>query len=396
MANFFDSLQNAIGSLLGGVRDLFSVPKSNGGAQSSGGGQSSSGGKPYEGNKSSGRSQSVPPESAPEDASASSEQTYSDEQDSTQEELDERRDNQKLSFSDIWNFWKNTLQSQSQSEKWFGGEVATDGEIQARIHDIAQTDREGAEQLFNEYQTLKETPGNPLYNPYNKGSTIQGAKDFFGVEEFTDTFFRENEWMLEHLPVSSATGDVLEPGKQAPELQQAAYWYNRALGARETTKAVHAEWSAMQKDIEWYVAAGYDDADIRAKLARDSGNYKNLNKLFEAASTGTAVQLTEGIGYSPDAITGVLGAVRNGNAVGDPKKDYSVETVRYYRSKDHGKAKLRDPQDDPASDAYAPYRRATSGALRELGMHSLDEEDLDKLTYLKGDPESQLLFEQIH
>ena len=143
-------------------------------------------------------------------------------------------------------------------------------------------------------------------------------------------------------------------------MQRAAYWYGQALGARDTTKEALDEWSTIQKELKWYVDAGYEDADILAIMAENASSYKMLGSMFGALPTGAAAQTTESIGYSPDALVGVLWAIRNGQTVGDPKKDYSVEMAKYFKGLDREKAKTRNPADDSASDAFTliPARRA--------------------------------------
>lgn len=287
-------------------------------------------------------------------------------------------------YTNTWNSWKAYSTASKKRDSWFSGSTPTYGESLAYVADLSITDPDGARQIYDKISQLKGTPGSPYFNPYGSGSTIEGAKAFFGIDSFSSKWIQENRGLLQYLKTSDVTGNVTQPGKKASWEEQAAYWYYKVAGQHETTQNAKEEWSNMQKEIQWYVDAGYSDAEILNRLSAGVSNYKTLNSIYEESQKGTAAQLTEGIGYSPEAIRGVIWMVRNGQEVGDPSRDYTNEIAKYYRSVDYERANQLDLRDNPASDDYNPYRRATSDLPRELGVQSLSEADMDKFGYLKG------------
>lgn len=153
------------------------------------------------------------------------------------------------SYTDDWNSWKKYTTAQRKYENWFSGSAPTYGESLAYIADVGNTDRVAADAWFKDLETMRSTPGHPFYSPYNKGSTIEGAKEFFGLDSFSKDWIRQNQGLLQYLKTSDVTGNVNQPGKSASQAEQAAYWYYKVVGQQEITESLKTNGLLCRKPL---------------------------------------------------------------------------------------------------------------------------------------------------
>ena len=345
------------------------------------------------------------------------------------------------SWNEIQARFRNIGKSDN-SGVWFGDTEAepTEFELVTRILKIGETDDERARELFADYEDLKRTPGNPLYSPYENGSTIGSFKEYWGVDEFTADWIKEHDY-LDQFYVLDDKGNPVKPKSTRSSSADVAYRYAAAMGKKSLSDAdkayfkvrdkqelqqkyghleseaaidpytdkpvrpggrtdpdamdaymyynlkkilplqeqVNTAWKNMQTEIQWLVDSGYSDADIQKKL-QNNPEYKVLNELYAMATEGTPAPLLEKLTYSPDKVHGVIFAARNGQVVGDHRSDFTMETVRYYQSIEQQKASNLNPKDDPTSAEWMPNHRTTSAALNELGRRGITNVGLDGLT----------------
>lgn len=203
------------------------------------------------------------------------------------------------------------IEMTTQKAKWYSGEKPTSRETLARIYEIGKTDKAKSNELMGQYKTLQSDPNSAYYNPYISATTSKATKT-----NVANTLKAQDEWT-----------------RLSEEL---SYWATRT-------------------------DRNYSDDEIISRINWD--NYKTLQKMDEGRVTGMPMELLEGVGYSQDAMYGVLWAARNpgastGNAMYDAAQrelgrgnQYKTNDVSAYRDATGGK--------------YSPYK-AGATALDDL------------------------------
>ena len=187
-----------------------------------------------------------------------------------------------------------------------------------------------AEGLYNTFVSYQNDATSPYYNPYTK-STSKAVNELsnLGIDTsggITQRWIQENSWLKDHYRMGTGNSP-LAPTKKSSKEENAAYWYNRVLQDEPTTQQAETEWSALQEEITYWTKRtdrNYSDDEIAKKVNWD--NYKTLSKLEIDRSEGLPTSLNRSIGYSQDALQGVIWAARN-NADGDPMMN-AIKAVR--------------------------------------------------------------------
>lgn len=217
-----------------------------------------------------------------------------------------------------------------------------------------------AQQALTMYGQLRQNPASQYYNPYaNATNRAVGklASLGFDVSSINDDWYNANSWLKQYyVPTdntNSLSSTMSNPKKSTPE-QQAAYYYNQLAMAEETTKKAEQEWASLQNFLSYWANQkdrNYSDEEIMNMV--DWSKYKTLQKMDETKSLGTPMELNRAVGYSKDAMYGVLWAARNGGGTGDSNRDMAYSalgTGKTWQKNDAIAAKL-----DPTSTQYAPY-----------------------------------------
>ena len=217
-----------------------------------------------------------------------------------------------------------------------------------------------AQQALTMYGQLRQNPASQYYNPYaNATNRAVGklASLGFDVSSINDDWYNANSWLKQYyVPTdntNSLSSTMSNPKKSSPE-QQAAYYYNQLAMAEETTKKAEQEWASLQNFLTYWANQkdrNYSDEEIMNMV--DWSKYKTLQKMDETKSLGTPMELNRAVGYSKDAMYGVLWAARNGGGTGDSNRDMAYSalgTGKTWQKNDAIAAKL-----DPTSTQYAPY-----------------------------------------
>lgn len=240
---------------------------------------------------------------------------------------------------------------------WYSGSTPTRSEAAARIYTISQTDPARARKLNQAFSQLQRDPSSQFYNPYGAATNkaIQELANL-GVDMsggITEDWLAKNSWLKAYYRTSGNSGTPLAPTKSSTAEQNAAYYYYQILKAQDTTNQAEAEWKALQEEIGYWANRkdrNYSDDQILNKI--DWSNYKTLARMDDGAANGVPLTLNSAIGYSQDALKGVIWAARNGST-GNPLADSAKAVLgagKTWQDDKRISAKL-----DPSSRAYSPY-----------------------------------------
>lgn len=236
----------------------------------------------------------------------------------------------------------------SQNQSWYKGAQPTRSEALARIYTIGQTDEAKARNLMSMFEEQEKDSTSPFYNPYASATTSKLNKT-----TVANTMKAQDEW-----------------ARLSDEL---SYWATRT-------------------------DRNYSDDEIISRI--DWDNYKTLQKMDEGRMTGSPLELTEAVGYSQDAMYGVLWAARNpGASTGNAMYDAAQrELGRGNQHKASGVSTYRDA----TSDYYSPYK-AGATALDDLAYKYGTTGDFDEAwlngagrSLLNGDEESRKDYARIY
>lgn len=242
-------------------------------------------------------------------------------------------------------------------DKWYSGDKPTRSEAAARIYTISQTDPARARKLNQAFSQLQRDPSSQFYNPYGSATNkaIQELANL-GVDMsggITEDWLAKNSWLKAYYRTSGNSGTPLAPTKSSTAEQNAAYYYYQILKAQDATNQAEAEWNALQEEIGYWANRkdrNYSDDQIISKI--DWSNYKTLARMDDGAANGVPLTLNSSIGYSQDALKGVIWAARNGST-GNPLADSAKAVLgagKTWQEDRRISAKL-----DPSSRAYSPY-----------------------------------------
>lgn len=266
-------------------------------------------------------------------------------------------------------------------DKWYSGDKPTRSEAAARIYTISQTDPARARKLNQAFSQLQRDPSSQFYNPYGAATNkaIQELANL-GVDMsggITEDWLAKNSWLKAYYRTSGNSGTPLAPTKSSTPEQNAAYYYYQILKAQDTTNQAESEWKALQEEIGYWANRkdrNYSDDQILNKI--DWNNYKTLARMDDGAANGVPLTLNSSIGYSQDALKGVIWAARNGST-GNPLADSAKAVLGAGKTWQEDKrisAKL-----DPSSRAYSPYSVGSTldDAALYFGVESFSKDWLE-------------------
>lgn len=256
-----------------------------------------------------------------------------------------------------------------EEEKWYKGDTPTTSETLARVYTIAQSNPNKGEALWNAYLQFADDPSSPVYNPYTRPTNPAISQiGALGVDisKGVDKNWLDTNAVLKSFYRLGTGGTPLAPAKGSTPENDAAYWYYKISSAEDTTQRAETEWDALQEELSYwvgYTARNYSDDEVLAKV--DWADYPALTKMDEGRKEGLPLPLNRSVGYSQDAMNGVIWAARNnggtGNALADSVKYAMGEGNLWSENKDIS-ARL-----NPASDRYNPY--AVGSTLDDAGLY---------------------------
>ncbi len=245
------------------------------------------------------------------------------------------------------------ITAQPVETKWYKGAVPTASEMEARAIKVGQQDYQRGEYLYGLFQETQNDPASPLYNPYTK-PTSQAASELsaMGFDVSDPNFIQNNAWLKGEYRLGT-NGSPLAPSNSSTAEQNAAYWYNKYMDDEETTLKAEQEWAALQEEVGYWAGRkdrNLTDEEIYAKI--NWNNYPTLKRMDEAKGKGLSVGLTRPIGYSQDALNGVIYGKRNG-VEGDPSR--LAVRAAYDGSTGYQRNEEVASRLNPNSDMYNPY-----------------------------------------
>ena len=196
-----------------------------------------------------------------------------------------------------------------------------------------------------------------FYNPYTKATNkaVSNLQNLgFDMSVVDDDWYRQNSWLKEYYVQTANTNGLSSTmtNKRASREQKAAYNYNQLWQAEENTKKAENEWNELQKELSYWAQRtdrNYSDEEIIGKINWDK--YKTLQKMDDTRLAGTPMELNRAIGYSEDAMYGVLWAASNGGSTGNLWMDMANSA--------DGTGYKYDPKIasrlDPNSENFNPY-----------------------------------------
>ena len=293
------------------------------------------------------------------------------------------------------------LFQEEEQERWYKGEEPTSSEIMARIYTISQDDPTTGEKLWNNFQTFQNDPSSSIYNPYTQSTNKAVAEltnlGFDMSGGITQQWLEDNAWLKNHY--RTITGVTpLAPSSSSTTEQNAAYWYYKVMEAEDTTQRAETEWAALQEEIRYWTCRSdrnYSDDEVLARI--NWSNYPTLTRMDEDRKKGTPTVLNRSVGYSQDALYGVVWAARN-ESTGNPMMD-SVKAAL-----GHGNTWQEDSalaaRLDPTNAAYSPYAAGSTvdDAALYFGVSEFSSDWLENnRAYLNSnDATARRMYQQVY
>ena len=285
-------------------------------------------------------------------------------------------------------------------ENWFKGTQPTSSELLAQIYKIGQQDPVAGQDLFSTYNALQADPTSPIYNPYSKGSNPAlkelKALGYDVADGATTEWLTQNSGLQKYLKLTSA-GNIATPGKRASKEEKAAYyWYQLSKDEAQTQQA-EKEWAALQEELSYW--AGREDLNLSDEEILNKINWKDYKALVgmdDDRKSGNPTSLNRAVGYSQDALSGVIWAARNGVDVNDPFNSVraSLGLGKQYERNEDIQQKL-----DPNSPEFNPYAVTTlENAARYFGVSAFDKEWLvQNRSYMySNDETAQKMYREVY
>lgn len=199
----------------------------------------------------------------------------------------------------------------------------------------------GDSNVFQELNTLTDTRGNRYWNPYRGGRAVlpDGCADFFkanfGYEGAFDQKFCDdyNASYGSDVRFTKAMG-VATPTKKSSMEEWAGYYVTHVQDNLIENKELNSQWDEYRKALSDYYdqfemvygrAPTYDEFEASV----DRSKYSKLKAVDDSLQYATKLQILPiGTYYSPDIITGLYQAKRNGKDI-NVDRDYFEDAVQY-------------------------------------------------------------------
>jgi len=237
-------------------------------------------------------------------------------------------------------------------------DTMTSGQFLGSICYIAETDPIKASSLYSSYLSLQNDPNSRFYNAYSSATNqAVGRLQSYGIDvsNMDDKWY--NDMMTVYAPYlvyGENSTTPKDPGKKATTEQNIAYDFWNVYKSKETTEKAQQEWKDLQYDLSYWAQRtdrNYSDEEILNEKI-DWSKFKTLKSMDDSTAMNR-VELNTGIGYSQDAVKGVLWAARNGGGTGDLYLNIG------YSYLGEGKQWEYDPEIakklDPNSAEFHPY-----------------------------------------
>lgn len=223
--------------------------------------------------------------------------------------------------------------TQQTSQKWYAGENPTWRETLAQIYKVSGDDKQKRTSLYNKYNAMRQDPTSVLYDPYTQATTTK----------------------------------------------------QNTTNINTTNKALR-EWDDLSRELSFWATSSrnYSDDEIIANI--DWKKYPTLAKMDAGRESGKPLALLTSVGYSKDAMHGVIWGARNPDQKSDNLEMDAVKSVlgrgNTYKRDENIAQRL-----NKASSTYAPY--TVGGTMDDLmvkyGTETFDDKWLADNAYMKLD-----------
>ena len=235
----------------------------------------------------------------------------------------------------------------------------TTRDVLGQIYNLGRFDKSKAEEIMSTFGQLRTRKDSRFYDPYAQptNKAIGVLRDLgMNVDTINDDWFNQNSWLKQYYVETANTNGLsstMSNKKKSSKEEQAAYQYNQLWMAEDSTKKAEQEWAALQEELSFFAndPHNYSDDEIIDQI--DWSKYKTLQKMDDTKNQGTPMELNRAVGYSKDAMYGVLWAARNGGGTGDSYADMANSAL--------GTGKVWEYNQDtvdrmnPKSEKFAPY-----------------------------------------
>ena len=297
------------------------------------------------------------------------------------------------------------LRSKTSSEgqyKWYSGDQPTNSEVLASIYRVSQYNPKQGSELYAQYKVLSSDPSSPSYQPYKAATNTaitQLQKLGYNVTgDNAKDWLQQNQYLQASYRSSDTTGKPLAPTKTSTPEQNAAYWYYKLWEAEDTTEQAELEWQSLQDEVSYWAKRtdrNYSDEEILSKINMD--DYPTLKKMDDGASVGVPILLNRGVGYTQDALKGVIWNARNGAS--DDLETAAVRSV-LGQGKSWTENSAVSARLDPTSDKYNPYTVGSTldEAALYFGVNSFDSEWLkqNRTALASGDDTAKSMYQHVY
>jgi len=269
------------------------------------------------------------------------------------------------------------LAKEDDTDKWYKGTVPTASEYAARIVTVSVGNEQVGDYLLKSLAEMQADPSTSIYDPYTAPTNQSlSALAELGLDTSggaTSKWIEQNSYLKNYYR-TGVNGTPLAPTKNSTPEESAAYYYYKVLQDEDTTQKAETEWAAVQEQINYWAGRtdrNYSDEEILAKI--DWADYPTLVSMDADKAAGTPTQLNRAVGYSQDALSGVVWAARNestGNAFADSVASAMGKGNQY--KADDTTASLLDPE----SENYDPYKVGSTldDAALYFGVSSFDSD----------------------
>ena len=274
-------------------------------------------------------------------------------------------------------YQKNLSQPEpAQSQPWNARRVL------GNIQKISAYDPEKAQKMYSDFRYLQSDPTSKYYNPYAQATnrSVQNLAAY-GIDTsvIDDKFFEDNDYLRQHLIYDGTTNTPTKPGKKATDLQKAAYEYYQIYKSEDATKKAETQWKALQEELSywaWQPDRNYSDEEIISRI--DWDKYKELVSMDDSKGFQPN-EYNRSIGYSQDAIYGVLWMARNPGFKGSIEDAMAFSALGAGNSWQENK-EISAKLDAGNAETYDPY---SVGSTMEqemvyFGMSGFNQEWIDE------------------
>lgn len=257
-------------------------------------------------------------------------------------------------------------------------------DILGMIGTVGTKNQAAAQAYLTEFQKETTNPTSQWYNPYNQPTNraVSNLAAYgFDTNNLNDDWFNQNNgWIASNLLYNGTTNSPSKPGKKATRDQLIAYELYQYQKSEGATRKAEQQWDALQQELTYLAqdkSRNYSDEDILKKI--DWSKYKELtsmddNKYYQPN------EYNRSIGYSKDAMYGVLWKARNPEYNGDmfgAMANSAMGNGNVWNDNPEISAKLNWNN----ADTYSPFSVGmTAGEEgRYFGVYSFGEKEIERL-----------------